>query len=83
MPTMIEELRAKVLELPLSDRYTLAHDLLESCDEEIREDEVDEMWAEVITARLEAMDRGESVPVSREVALRRIDEMVASKRRQS
>ena len=83
MPTTVEDLRAKALELSLPDRYALAHDLLKSCDEEVREDEVDELWAEVITARLEAMDRGESVPVSRAEALRRIDELVASKRRPS
>ena len=82
MSTTVEDLRTKALELPWEDRLTLARDLLTSRDEEdVNEAEVDELWAAVIAGRLEAMDRADYVPVTREEVMSRIDEALAARRR--
>ena len=83
MATTVEDVRTQALELPFADRIALARELLEYHEEEISEREADEMWAEVVAERLDALDRGESVPVSREEAMRRIDQMLALKRQSS
>ena len=83
MATSVAEVRAQALELSFADRIALARDLLDYHEAEISEREVDEMWAEVVAERLDSLDRGESVPVSREEAMRRIDQMLASKRQTS
>ena len=83
MATTVADLRAQALELPYANRIALARELLEPHEEEISEREADEMWAEVVAERLDALDRGESVPVSREEVMRRIDQMLARKRQTS
>ncbi|MFM9961741.1 MAG: addiction module protein [Planctomycetaceae bacterium] len=81
MAPTVEEVRAQALELSFTDRIALARELLEPHEEEISEREVDEMWAEVISRRLEELDRGDSIPVTRQEAMRRVDEALAAQRR--
>ena len=81
MATTVQDIRTQALELPFADRIALARELLEYHEEEISEREADEMWAEVVAERLDALDRGESVPVSREEVMRRIEEALAAQRR--
>ena len=79
MSMTLEVVRSQAFELSESDRRLLAHELLESCDEaETEEDEG--MWGDLISQRLEAVERGEAVIVSHEDAMRKIDDALAKRR---
>ena len=79
MSTIAEEVQVKALELPEEERRALAHTLLESCDGELSEDEVGELWGQEITRRLEEIERGEAVLVTHEELNRRLDAVLAKR----
>ena len=81
MATTVQDIRTQALELPFADRIALARELLESHEEEISEREADELWAGVVSRRLEEMDQPDYVPVTRQEVMRRIEEALAAQRR--
>jgi putative addiction module component (TIGR02574 family) len=62
MSNEAQEILARALELPVTERARLAADLLDSLDDEEYEDspeEVQQAWAEEIERRAEAFHRGD------------------------
>ncbi|HWK89178.1 MAG TPA: addiction module protein [Longimicrobium sp.] len=68
-----EELESAVLQLPRADRARLAERLLTSLDEDVR---LEQIWAEEIRRRVEAVKSGRMATVPFEDTLEEIDDLL-------
>ncbi len=70
VPSLYDELRAKAMELPDKDRAQLAHDLLETLDDEDADlegdDEINDKWMAEIVRRSDEVREGKVVPLTLE-----------------
>ena len=74
------ELMSRSLALSSQDRAEMAHRLLLSLEDDEPETGVEQAWAEEIERRLDSVDKGESVPIDWDVALKGMRDHLRRKR---
>lgn len=80
MPTPLEELKARALELSPSDRDELVRTLIASIDGEPEgaPDEITRAWEEEISRRIADLDSGKTVGIPFEEVMAEIRAMIAN-----
>lgn len=80
MPTPLEELKARALELSPSDRDELVRTLIASIDGEPEgtPDEITRAWEEEISRRIADLDSGKTVAIPFEEVMAEIRAMIAN-----
>ena len=74
MATIVEKIVEDILELPAKDRAALAHQLIQSLDDDAADSDVEEAWVEEIARRSADIRSGN-------VTCRPVDDVIADVRR--
>ena len=77
----IDEIRVRIMDLPVEDRATLARELLLSLDDAQPHEDVDAAWIEEVGRRADAVARGEMRLIDWQDSIARIEAALAERQK--